>query len=694
MKKRIIKVFIAFVFILSIAIPITACNPADEGTISINLTSANMVLYDTLQLTAELTGADETITWESSDESKATVNNGLVTALAVGEVKITAKAGKLAVDCIITITDEGYVPKMSLSQDNINLEIGDTFPLNAQIELYKGHYISGSYDVAWNVTDQTIINLEAQSGTTAAILTALKAGSTKVSASSTVYGIYCYQEITVNVINSNIIFNLNGVEKVNNTYVINLYTIAEGGNDTTYDLGSRLTVYENDQLSEYSVTWQSSDENIVTVNENGLITAHKAGDATVLALCQGNMLGVNVKVNRPQITVNQQPYAISLFDKAANQADNNVFKFKSGDTLSYINENYDEVINEIKINNTVVSTEQVQVTKNQPVQIYIDYSLFTSNIKSDLGQKNISFETDLAIWVYKINVYTQILETKEDVQNWLNVSVGLSYLSNNKPNGYFALGGNITSADYWTYTPYAMGGGAAESYNSWNALFTNNNRNFKGFEGIFDGKGYYIEKMNIQTYEGDGEDYTAFIPTIAAGGEVRNIAFSDCRYTIATNTNNRGGFISACNAGIIKDVYIDVEVIRNVGSTAKLGHWGALVAFASSSAQTERCIIVADKGASVELEYGAGAIATAVFHTVPGVVSNIFSISTTITKQIHYPFEVLILPDSQHFTSATAMKDAAGTHNYSENFTNTIWAIDANGLPYFASFGSTPYSYS
>ena len=83
---------------------------ADPEAITLNETSATMVTSknagdSTLQLTAEITPAeaDQTVTWTSSDEAVATVDeNGLVTALTYGKVTITAEtANGLKASCEI-----------------------------------------------------------------------------------------------------------------------------------------------------------------------------------------------------------------------------------------------------------------------------------------------------------------------------------------------------------------------------------------------------------------------------------------------------------------------------------------------------------------------------------------------------------------------------------------------------------------
>lgn len=48
---------------------------------------------------------DKTVTWSSSNDSVATVDNGVVTAVAVGEATITAKAGDQTATCAVTVVN-------------------------------------------------------------------------------------------------------------------------------------------------------------------------------------------------------------------------------------------------------------------------------------------------------------------------------------------------------------------------------------------------------------------------------------------------------------------------------------------------------------------------------------------------------------------------------------------------------------
>ena len=86
----------------------------DEGgegeipQVVLSRSSWNGEVGDSILLTATVlpTGADQTVTWTSSNTNVATVNNGFVTAVGKGEAIITATAadGKISAACTVTVT--------------------------------------------------------------------------------------------------------------------------------------------------------------------------------------------------------------------------------------------------------------------------------------------------------------------------------------------------------------------------------------------------------------------------------------------------------------------------------------------------------------------------------------------------------------------------------------------------------------
>ncbi len=50
-------------------------------------------------------GAEGTVVWSSSDDLKATVSNGVVTAVAVGSANIIATVGAISQQCVVTVVE-------------------------------------------------------------------------------------------------------------------------------------------------------------------------------------------------------------------------------------------------------------------------------------------------------------------------------------------------------------------------------------------------------------------------------------------------------------------------------------------------------------------------------------------------------------------------------------------------------------
>ena len=97
-------------------------------------------------ITATITD-DAPITWTSSDETIATVDGGVVTAIKAGSVTITAKSGDLEATCAVNI----YKNFFSLNATEI-IEVGESKKLEVNGEL--------SADAKYSTSDDSIVSIE------------------------------------------------------------------------------------------------------------------------------------------------------------------------------------------------------------------------------------------------------------------------------------------------------------------------------------------------------------------------------------------------------------------------------------------------------------------------------------------------------------------------------------------------------
>ena len=226
----------------------------------------------------------QTITWSSGDEAVATVSGtGLVTAVGNGMTEITAKSGSLSSSADITVANP--VPTtVTIEPPTHTLEaIGDTLQLAAVVlDQYENAMADAA--VTWSSGDEAVATVDENGLVTAvdngmAEITA-QAGDAMGSAAITVAQAPASVSIAV-----------------------------ESGATTLTVIGQtlQLTVSVSDAndnpIAESDVTWTSSDEAVVTVDQDGLVTAVGNGMADVVAMVGDASHMVSITVMETSVPV-------------------------------------------------------------------------------------------------------------------------------------------------------------------------------------------------------------------------------------------------------------------------------------------------------------------------------------------------------------------------------------------------------
>ncbi len=280
------------------------------ASISLNKSEATLKATETVSLEATIgpeTTTDKTVTWTTSDDSIATVDeNGIVTAVAVGNATITATtANGLKATCEITVAEtpaSGIVidkDALGITGDNLEMRVGDTKTINVSVE-------------PATTTDKSVTfsssNAEVATVYTDGKVTALALGETTITITAK-SGVSTTINVTV-VATPAASITLNKAEatlKATETVALE----ATVGPETT---------------TNKSVTWSTSDASIGTVDENGVVTAVAVGKATITATTANGLKATC------EITVAETPASGIVIDKDALGITGNNLEMRVGDT--------------------------------------------------------------------------------------------------------------------------------------------------------------------------------------------------------------------------------------------------------------------------------------------------------------------------------------------------------------------------
>ena len=310
--------------------------PLKVSKVTLNKTKATMYSGDQLPLQPALTPADAddlTLTWTSSKKTVATVDeNGVVTALKAGTATITCKSasGKTAT-CKVTV--KSVAPVMDVAKRTVGT--GDSFAVNVT---YKPA-TENEMQLTWYSDKPSVATVDANG-----VVTALKAGTAKITC-KTQYGVTDYVTVTVKAImpvmsvstakvatgetytigvtyspatqqdmgltwrsaNEAVATVENGVVSAIQPGTAKIYCETKFGktdyatitvvdpapvmNITKADVAEGMTcpvtlTYSPAVTQPMQILWQSDNEQVATVDQNGLVTAVSAGSAKILCMTQ------------------------------------------------------------------------------------------------------------------------------------------------------------------------------------------------------------------------------------------------------------------------------------------------------------------------------------------------------------------------------------------------------------------------
>ena len=647
------KKFKVFALILACALVFlfTACDNGETGeqqpqaSVTISTPSASLDLYDTLQLSATAENTEESIAWSSSDPSRASVENGLVTALAVGTARITASAGGASAVCTVTITDSQAAPVLSVSETDVQLEVGSSLTVTASVML-KGEQ-ADNVQYSWTGGGQ-VVSVSPQGGT--AVLTGLAPGPAEVYVSATVRGVYVAAKIAVTIRDAGIAFDIaNCMPNESGGYSLELYTLAADGFADA--LTPALTVFENGtELEDPDVSWQSNDSAVVRVEGNESFVAVGEGETQVIGTYKDASVAVSVKVTRTRIGLDG---SVTLEARALSPV------VLSADIQGTVT---DATFKGVSVFGSYDAAQK---------QLTLSSDKFPKDA-AHLGEGELVISTDRADYLLDAALYTMIIKTSSDLDAMQGIGEGENGVI---CDGYYILANDITytGASFAPLAPEGVvwsQGGGSNGGNDATAGITG------GFRGVFDGKGHTITGLKFDASVST-RAYNGMFGVLHRDGIVQNVAFEDASIC--------GALIAYRGSGTVRNVYVQYASVSSDADKHFAGtvFTGSASAGAAIEALFVNCVGTryVNSGAIVTNQTTVRLIGCGL--TTEAVCNGAYVISTS------RPLREVVLSGASGadvyaaFASYAECAADATAQSVVAAWDQSIWTTDANGCPVF-----------
>ena len=256
----------------SCAVTVTTDGDVEAESVSLDKISIGMKVGQKGNLTHSINPAnttDQRVEWTSSNRSVATVDNGIITALANGKTTITVKTtnGKTA-SCTVTVTTD--VIKVSVIS-SFTMAKGKQADLMATVIPVT----ASNKKLTYKSSNSNVAKVNAQG-----IVTAIKKGTATITVTS-VNGKKATCKVTVAEVELN----------------VSAAALQVGKSTTTIKIDSQYPT--KDTVKSY----KSSNTKVATVNSKGKIAAKKAGKATItVTMKSGATASCKITVQKGKVT--------------------------------------------------------------------------------------------------------------------------------------------------------------------------------------------------------------------------------------------------------------------------------------------------------------------------------------------------------------------------------------------------------
>lgn len=277
------KKSMCFIRVTEKKIPTQAISIPEEITMKVN----DIKIID---LTLTPVDATDKVEWYSDNEKVVTVVNGEATAREAGKATITAKSGSCEAKCLITVNPQDVkIKSFEIETLNLTLKEGNAELIKVKLDADRPEEV----EIGWTSSNKNVATV------THGRVNALSIGKTIITATAGRFTAQCQVEVIENkIVVESISLEPAELEiKPGQTNILKLKILPE-------DI-------------EAPVEWISEDENIVKVNNYGLVTGINVGHTVIKATLGGKTAtsAVTVASKAPAESFN-----VEIFDIIATNA--------------------------------------------------------------------------------------------------------------------------------------------------------------------------------------------------------------------------------------------------------------------------------------------------------------------------------------------------------------------------------------
>ena len=342
----------------------------DVQSVTLNKTEALLKRGAVEELSAVVapeSATDQDVVWRSNDPAVATVDaDGKVTAVGDGKATITALAGNKTATCAITVTTP--VEKITLEKDELELKAGDTVKVVSTVSPEN----ASNKKLVWTSSNTSVATVS-EDGTVKAVAP----GKAIISASSsneTIFG-NASASMIVEVSENAVATTGVSLDKTTLDLVIG----------DTYSLTASV---RPENAANKTVTWNSSNPEVASVDESGKVTALKAGSASIEAATADNYTAHCM---------------VSVSETATDPAENVVNEVKALPDPSEVTIENKEAIEKAKEDYEKLTEKQKNSLSEETIQKLLDLIAALEAISGDDTGVKFKLNEETGLWEYFVD---------------------------------------------------------------------------------------------------------------------------------------------------------------------------------------------------------------------------------------------------------------------------------------------------